>query len=372
MPGDENYGYLEGAGNFSSGIGDWLKSFSESAAPRMTEMSSPLPSGGGGNYDRLGIPMTAQNTYAFDDAVGGRPQSPDSGGLWGTLNNWADKTAAFAGSNLGKGVIGGGSALAMYYLQKKKLEEIEANRRRGLAEQDARRAAQQQATAPMNFEQNRKAVGRGNWGADTPNAFTNNSLSSMTVKAAEGGSFDDLLQALYGDIDDSTQYLADGGQPNTSIGGFLRYLMNNRQIPDTPEEKQEKYNAVLRARADEQLKSRMRPVDQDAMDGLFNRESRTEQNQLGEPKRQMAQGGLSSYVRGGTSGQDDKIPAMLSDGEYVMDADTVSSLGDGNNAAGAKKLDKMRVGIRTHKRSAPPTKIPPKAKKPEAYLRGAK
>lgn len=79
-----------------------------------------------------------------------------------------------------------------------------------------------------------------------------------------------------------------------------------------------------------------------------------------------------NYVEGGTAGQDDKIPAMLSDGEYIVDADVVSALGDGNNAAGAKKLDKMRVGIRTHKRSASPNKIPPKAKKPEAYLKGAK
>ena len=82
--------------------------------------------------------------------------------------------------------------------------------------------------------------------------------------------------------------------------------------------------------------------------------------------------GGAGYVEGGSAGQDDKIPAMLSDGEYVVDADVVSALGDGNNAAGAKKLDKMRVGIRSHKRSAPATKIPPKAKSPEAYLKGSK
>lgn len=95
----------------------------------------------------------------------------------------------------------------------------------------------------------------------------------------------------------------------------------------------------------------------------------------------FAEGGLcqacrahmrQNYVAGGTAGQDDKIPAMLSDGEYIVDADVVSALGDGNNAAGAKKLDKMRIGIREHKRSAPSNKIPPKAKKPEAYLKGAK
>ena len=71
---------------------------------------------------------------------------------------------------------------------------------------------------------------------------------------------------------------------------------------------------------------------------------------------------------GGDKGQDDTVPAWLSHGEYVMDADTVSALGDGNNAAGAKQLDQMREAIRSHKRSAPPSKIPPKAKSPLQYL----
>ena len=84
------------------------------------------------------------------------------------------------------------------------------------------------------------------------------------------------------------------------------------------------------------------------------------------------QGGLSRYVRGGATGQSDKVPAMLSDGEYVIDADVVSALGDGNNEAGAAALDKMRHNIRRHKRSAPVSKIPPKAKAPEQYLKGAK
>ena len=78
-------------------------------------------------------------------------------------------------------------------------------------------------------------------------------------------------------------------------------------------------------------------------------------------------------VPGSDPGQGDTVPAMLSPGEYVFDADTVSSLGDGNNAAGASALDQMRQSIRAHKRSAPVSKIPPKAKPPAAYLKkGAK
>lgn len=73
-------------------------------------------------------------------------------------------------------------------------------------------------------------------------------------------------------------------------------------------------------------------------------------------------------VPGRSGGQADSVPAALSHGEYVMDADVVSALGDGNNAAGAAKLDGMRENIRKHKRSASPKKIPPKAKNPGDYL----
>ena len=127
------------------------------------------------------------------------------------------------------------------------------------------------------------------------------------------------------------------------------------------------------------------------------------------------------YAQGGGTGQSDDIPAMLHDGDYVMDADTVAALGDGSskagaevlekmrnsipqskshggspvaaqiadgeyvfpasfvtaigggsNALGAKRLNEMREKIRAHKRSAPTTKIPPKAKSPLDYLKMAK
>jgi hypothetical protein len=76
-----------------------------------------------------------------------------------------------------------------------------------------------------------------------------------------------------------------------------------------------------------------------------------------------------SAVNGAGDGQSDDIPAWLADGEYVMDAELVSMLGNGSNKAGAKVLDKFREDIRAHKRSAPLGKIPPKAKSPLNYLK---
>ena len=81
-------------------------------------------------------------------------------------------------------------------------------------------------------------------------------------------------------------------------------------------------------------------------------------------------GTTGHYVQGRGDGQSDEIPAMLANGEYVFDADTVAALGNGSNEAGAIALDKMREAIRKHKRSAPHTKIPPKAKSPLEYLKG--
>lgn len=76
-------------------------------------------------------------------------------------------------------------------------------------------------------------------------------------------------------------------------------------------------------------------------------------------------GGLMAMKQGG---QADNIRSMLSPGEFIMDAATVSDLGDGNTEAGAAKLEHMRQAIRAHKRSAPVGKIPPAAKSLSHYL----
>jgi hypothetical protein len=66
------------------------------------------------------------------------------------------------------------------------------------------------------------------------------------------------------------------------------------------------------------------------------------------------------------------VPAKIADGEYVFPASFVTAIGQGDNKSGAKILDKMREAIRAHKRSAPTTKIPPKAKSPLDYLKMVK
>lgn len=71
----------------------------------------------------------------------------------------------------------------------------------------------------------------------------------------------------------------------------------------------------------------------------------------------MAQGGIADagrYLQGKTDGMADKIPssidgeqpAALSHGEFVIPADVVSHLGNGNSDAGAEKLYQMMARIR--------------------------
>jgi hypothetical protein len=81
---------------------------------------------------------------------------------------------------------------------------------------------------------------------------------------------------------------------------------------------------------------------------------------------------ISNLAKGSGSGRDDTINARLSDGEYVMDAETVALLGDGSNDEGARRLDHMRKQLRAQKGKAlAKGKFSPNAKSPLAYLKGA-
>lgn len=83
-------------------------------------------------------------------------------------------------------------------------------------------------------------------------------------------------------------------------------------------------------------------------------------------------GTLGQYVgsvKGPGTGRSDEIPAQLSDGEYVFDAETVALLGDGSTDAGARKLDELRERLRSHKgKKLAKGKFSDNAKDPMHYL----
>lgn len=88
------------------------------------------------------------------------------------------------------------------------------------------------------------------------------------------------------------------------------------------------------------------------------------------PQR-FAKGGYA--VTGVGTGRSDSIDARLSDGEYVVDAETVALLGDGSSKAGARKLDELRVKVRKAKgKDLAKGKFSVKALPPEHYMRGGR
>lgn len=97
--------------------------------------------------------------------------------------------------------------------------------------------------------------------------------------------------------------------------------------------------------------------------------------ELGQGLPGQAMGGYQEsenrFVSGAGTGRSDDIPARLSDGEYVMDAETVALLGDGSGTAGAKRLDEMRQNLRKHKaKNLSKGGFSHKAKSPANYMSG--
>lgn len=63
-------------------------------------------------------------------------------------------------------------------------------------------------------------------------------------------------------------------------------------------------------------------------------------------------------VSGPGTGESDSIPAMLSDGEHVVDKKTIDMLGGGSNERGQKAMEKMKQKIRQHAGVKNPRKPP--------------
>ena len=82
-----------------------------------------------------------------------------------------------------------------------------------------------------------------------------------------------------------------------------------------------------------------------------------------------SEGGLKhTYVKGDGDGTSDSVPAMLANGEFVIPADVVSSLGNGSSDSGSKVLDEFLQVIRKHKADHSPNKLPPDSKGALTYL----
>jgi len=186
-----------------------------------------------------------------------------------------------------------------------------------------------------------------------------------------------------------------GRQPAGYQGGIPSYTASRMQVPNTYDPDRRPGSGGQRYFTDTKFASGAKDMSSQA-EGLaaLNRASLAAQNRQGQqlapiraaedaaalaalqepvqeiasrdinyvpfPAQQMAAGGIARLKRGrfldgDTDGMADKKPAMinneqpaaLSDGEFVIPADVVSHLGNGNSEAGAKVLENMMNKVRT-------------------------
>jgi hypothetical protein len=161
-----------------------------------------------------------------------------------------------------------------------------------------------------------------------------------------------------------------GGTVPAGLGQLRSPLFNQQLTPLTPEQNEAKYGARDMTGTDwntwgsRPATSFFNYVQQPT--GMAHGGSFAAKGGGMKPRTQFA-------VSGPGDGRSDDIPAVLSDGEYVMDAETVALLGNGSPKAGAKKLDDLRVNIRKHKgKKLAQGRFSANAKSPEAYLSGGR
>lgn len=157
-----------------------------------------------------------------------------------------------------------------------------------------------------------------------------------------------------------TQQFADGGQSHGARLAAIRALAPRKPMP-------KQSRASAEHEADMELEDNTQGYGN--LEDADMRDAVGEVNSRLEPRNRVRLG--DRFVEGPGTGRSDDINAMLSDGEYVFDAETVALLGDGSSKAGAQQLDRLRERIRAHKGKAlAKGKFSPDAKRADKYLGG--
>lgn len=154
-------------------------------------------------------------------------------------------------------------------------------------------------------------------------------------------------------------------QPTGFQGKIPEYTAVRERVTDTydpdrrPGSSGQRYFSDTRfAKADQAEAARTSAQEEAAGLAALNAANLARQERAA-PTQALAVGGIAGlkkgdYLRGNTDGMKDELrttidgkqPAALSHGEFVIPADVVSHLGNGNSEAGAKKLYEMMEKIR--------------------------
>lgn len=180
--------------------------------------------------------------------------------------------------------------------------------------------------------------------------------------ATVGGGVLGLYKAL------SSQSGGGAGQPATYQGGIPKYEAIRAQVQGTYDPTRRPGSGGQRYFSDVQYAKEADAAA--AREAVLQQARELEKSNIANPASERrekpveaAAGGLMSgrYLRGGTDGMADKIPASienkqpakLSHGEFVIPADVVSHLGNGNSEAGAKRLYDMMEKVRRARTGTP-------------------
>ena len=180
------------------------------------------------------------------------------------------------------------------------------------------------------------------------------SSSGKTALTLGGG-----LLVGSGVLGDFTQ----GEIPQTGYQGSIpEYDLERETVPDTYDPNRRAGSGGQRYFTQPQYAPKVEgatPAAPMSAAGLAALNASNPAQEIKQPVTTMAAGGIAQlkkgqYLNGATDGMADKIPARiegdqearLSDGEFVIPADVVSHLGNGNSDAGAKVLKEMMSRVR--------------------------
>jgi len=196
-------------------------------------------------------------------------------------------------------------------------------------------------------------------GSGAKNIITNSSGKIDPAKIAS------LAGGLFGGLAGNASWAQPNIQKTGYQGGIPDYTAVRSEVPGTydpnrrPGSRGQEYFTATQFASPTDVATAQAAAAQQAAEAEARNKARSEESKKPKPVAEYAVGGLANlakgrYLAGPTDGMADKIPATIADkqpaklshGEFVIPADVVGHLGNGNSEAGAQRLYDMMDRIR--------------------------
>ena len=239
-------------------------------------------------------------------------------------------------------------------------------------------------TADPNFSFDKYMSGEYNYAGDTASQGLGNALSNLASTLGESAwgalksAFTDpktggvnwariagVGGGIAGALGLGGNFFQREQKPVGYTGGIPQYTAVRDVVPGTydptrrPGSRGQEYFTEVQYAKPDQVATAKATAAQQATEAEARNKARTAETKAAPPRQDYATGGIATlakgrYLAGATDGMADKIPATianqqpakLSHGEFVIPADVVSHLGNGNSEAGAQRLYSMMDKVR--------------------------